>query len=63
MMLTITIDQLGGISGADVPEQAVKKMCTGSAALSLSSLRAFFAFLFTERLFTTILEPRTGYLS
>ena len=62
-MLTITIDQLEGISGADVPEQAVEKMCTGSAALFLFSLRAFFAFLFTERLFTTILEPRTGYLS
>ena len=28
--------------------------------VSLSILRAFFAFLFTERLFTTILEPGTG---
>ena len=58
-MLTVTIDQSEGISGADIPEQAVKKMRTGSAALSLPSLRAFFAFLFTERLFTTISEPRT----
>ena len=29
--------------------------------LSLPSPREFFAFLFTERLFTTILEPGTGY--
>ena len=48
-MLTVTIDQSEGISGADIPEQAVKKMRTGSAALSLPSPRAFFAFLFTER--------------
>ena len=46
-MLTVTIDQSEGISGADIPEQAVKKMRTGSAALSLPSPRAFFAFLFT----------------
>ena len=50
MMLTVTIDQSEGISGADIPEQAVKKMRTGSAALSLPSPRAFFAFLITERL-------------
>ena len=56
-MLTVTIDQLEGISGADIPEQAVKKMRAGSAALSLPSLRAFFAFLTTERLSTTISEP------
>ena len=30
-------------------------------ALSLPSPRAFLAFLFTERLFTTISEPGTGY--
>ena len=59
-MLTVTIDQPEGISGADIPEQAFKKMRTGSAALSLSSPCAFFAFLFPERLFTTILEPETG---
>ena len=29
--------------------------------MSLPSPRAFFAFLFTERLFTTISEPGTGY--
>ena len=62
-MLTVTIDQSEGISGTDIPEQAVKKMRTGSAALSLPSPRAFFAFLFTERLFTTISEPETGYRS
>ena len=44
-MLTVTIDQSEGISGADIPEQAVKKMRTGSTALSLPSLRAFFTFL------------------
>ena len=49
-MLTVTIDQSEGISGADIPEQAVKKMRTGSAALSLPSPRAFFAFPITERL-------------
>ena len=32
-----------------------------NAALSLSSPRAFFAFLLTERLSTTISEPGTGY--
>ena len=41
-MLTVTIDQSEGISGDDLPEQAVKKMCTGSAALSLLRPRAFF---------------------
>ena len=60
-MLTVTIDQSEGISGADIPEQAVKKMRTGSAALSLPSPRAFFAFLISERLSTTISEPGTGY--
>ena len=48
-MLTVTIDQSEGISVADIQEQAVKKMCTGSAALSLPSPRAFFGLLFTER--------------
>ena len=61
MMVTVTIDQSEGISGADIPEQAVKTMRTGSAALSLPSPRAFFAFLITERLSTTISEPGTGY--
>ena len=61
-MLTVTIDQSEGISGADIPEQAVKKMRTGSAALSLPSPSAFFAFLITERLSTTISEPGTGYI-
>ena len=55
MMLTVTIDQSEGISGADIPEQAVKKN-----AYRLRRPRAFFAFLFTERLFTTISEPGTG---
>ena len=58
-MLTVTIAQSEGVSGADLPEQAVKKMCTGSAALSLPSPRSFFAFLITERLSTTISEPGT----
>ena len=60
-MLTVSIDQSEGISGADIPEQAVKKMRTGSAALSVPA-RARFSLLFsTERLSTTILEPGTGY--
>ena len=42
-------------------DRPLKKMRTGSAALSLPSLRAFFAFLITERLSTTISEPGTGY--
>ena len=41
------IDQSEGISGTDIPEQAVKKVRTGSAALYLPSPRAFFAFLFS----------------
>ena len=44
-MLTVTIDQSEGISGADIPEQAVKKMRTGSAALSLPSPACFSHFL------------------
>jgi len=56
-MLTVTIDQSEGISGADIKEQAVKKMRTGSAALSLPSPRAFFAIFITERLTTTISQP------
>ena len=66
-MLTVTIDQSEGISEYSIPEKAVKKavkkMRTGSAALSLPSPRAFFAFLITERLSTfstTISEPGTG---
>ena len=61
-MLTVVIDQSEGISGADIPQQAVKKMRTGSAAPSLPSPCAFFVFPFTERLFTTISEPGTGYI-
>ena len=44
-MLTVTIDQSEGISGADIPEKAVKKMRTGSAALSLPSPARFSHFL------------------
>ena len=40
-MLTVTIDQSEGISGADIPEQAVKKTRTGSAALSLPAPARF----------------------
>ena len=59
-IIIVTIDQSEGISGADIPGKAVKKMRTGSTALSLPSPSAFFAFLFTERLSTTISEPETG---
>ena len=40
-MLTVTIDQSESISGAHIPEKAVKKTRTDSAALSLPSPRAF----------------------
>ena len=40
-MLNVIIDQSEGISGADIPEQAVKKMRTGSTALSLPSPARF----------------------
>ena len=44
-------------------EVAARKMGErASAALSLPRPRAFFAFLFTERLFNTISEPGTGYM-
>ena len=61
-MLTVTIDQSEGISGADIPEQAVKKMRRGSDSLSLPSPRVFRISFYTERLFTTISEPGTGYV-
>ena len=43
-MLTVTIDQSEGISGADILEQPVKKMRTGSAALPLPSPARFLHF-------------------
>ena len=46
MRLTVTIDQSEGMSGADIPEQAVKKTRTGSAALSLPSPPRFSHFFF-----------------
>ena len=45
-MLTVTIDQSEGISEADIPEQAAKKMRTGSAAPSLPSPPACFSRFF-----------------
>ena len=51
-MLTVTIDQSEGISGADIPEQAVKKMRTGSAALIRA--RLIFALLVLIRPHYTI---------
>ena len=62
-MLTVVIDQSEGISGADIPQQAVKKMRTGSAAPSLPSPCAFFVFPFTERLFTTISDLEQAIFS
>ena len=59
-MLTATIDQSEGISVADILEQAIKKMRTGSAAPSLPRPCAFFALLFTEQLFITISELGTS---
>ena len=59
-MLTATIDQSEGISVADILQQTIKKMRTGSAALSLPRRCAFFALLFTEQLFITISELGTS---
>ena len=59
-MLTATIDQSEGISVADILEQAIKKMRTSSAALSLPRPCAFFTLLFTEQLFITISELGTS---
>ena len=55
-MLTVTIDQSEGISGDDIPEQAVKKKCVQAPPPCLSPEPA----RFSERLFTTISEPGTG---
>ena len=63
-MSAVKTDQSEGIPGAGIPEQAVKKMRTGSAALSLPSPFAFFRALFPFSQFTlspTISEPGTGY--
>ena len=59
-MSAVKTDQSEGIPGAGIPEQAVKKMPTGSAALSLPSPRAFFRPRFLFALFPTISEPGTG---
>ena len=50
LMSAVKTDQSEGIPGAGIPEQAVKKMLTGSAALSLPSPFAFFrAFFLNSR--------------
>ena len=49
-MSAVKTDQSEGIPGAGIPGQAVKKMLTGSAALSLPSPFAFFrAFFLNSR--------------
>ena len=50
-MSAVKTDQSDGISGAGIPEQAVKKMLTGSAALTLPSPFAFFGALFRNSRF------------
>ena len=50
-MSAVKTDQSEGIPGAGIPEQAVKKMLTGSAALSLPSPFAFFRALFLNSRF------------
>jgi len=47
-MSAVKTDQSEGIPGAGMPEQAVKKMLTGSAALSLPSPFAFFSRSFSQ---------------
>ena len=46
-MSAVKTDQSVCTPGAGIPEQAVKKMLTGSAALSLPSPFAFFALFFS----------------
>ena len=50
-MSAVKTDQSEGIPGAGIPEQAVKKMLTGSAALSLPSPLALFRALFLNSCF------------
>ena len=47
-MSAVKTDQSEGIPGAGIPEQAVKKMPTGSAALSLPSPFAFYSRAFSQ---------------
>ena len=51
LMSAVKTDQSEGIPGAGIPEQAVKKMLTCSAALSLPSPFAFFRALFLNSRF------------
>ena len=50
-MLAVKTDHSEGITGAGIPEQPVKKMLTGSAALSLPGPFAFFRSLFLNSRF------------
>ena len=62
-MLTVTIDRSEGISGADIPEQAVKKNAYRlRLPVSPQPPRVFRISFYTERLFTTSSEPGTGYM-
>ena len=60
LMSAVKTGQSEGIPGTGIPEQAVKKRLTFSAALSLPSPRAFFLPHFLFALFPTISEPGTG---
>jgi len=61
-MSAVKTDQSEDIPGAGIPEQAVKRMLTGSTALSLPSPFAFFfALFFSIHALLTISEPGTGY--
>ena len=61
LMSAVKTDQSEGRPGAGIPEQAVKKMLTGFAALSLPSpIAFFFALFFSIHVFSTISEPGTG---
>ena len=61
LMSAVKTDQSEGTPGAGIPEQAVKKMLSGSATLSLPSpFPFFFALFFSIHAFRTISEPGTG---
>ena len=60
-MSAVKTDQSEDIPGAGIPEQAVKKMLTGSAALSLPSSFAFFRALFLNSRFPHYLGAPSLY--
>jgi len=60
-MSAVETDQSEVIPGAGIPEQAVKKMLTGSPPCLSPAPSLFFALFFSIHAFPTIWEPGTGY--